>query len=492
LTDHLARRAGTAVVWRATQLFGVQVIFLARLLILARLLSPDDFGLLAIALTVVGFLLAVTDFGMVAALVHRVDSDQRHYDVAWTVGMGRALAVSAVMFATAPLAAGLFDEPRAIDIVRVLAVMPLLDASASIRLADLTRSLEFRSLAVVGIGQALANTVIAIALAPTLGVWALVAGVIAGSAAHSALSYLLAPHRPRLLLDRIALEPLVRFGRWIFVTGLVAQLGSVTLRAVISRELGTAELGLFFLASSLAFLPAQVASEVAGSVAFPLYVRLQTHVRQAARAFQALLSGLAMLLIPASALLIVLAPAVVDNLLDARWAGAAPTIQVLALAGLIGLFGETTVPLLKGFGKPERVAVLEVVQTLLIVLAVLWLARSYGLIGAALALLLAISASQGVSAWYVRRMLPRPFSGIGAPMLFIAAAALLGAAVAWLIDTRVQGITGLLLAAAAGTLLTGALLWAGGRRLPLGLFADLVLAFPQLAFLIPAAPGRRR
>jgi len=127
------------MLWRSAQLAGVKLIFMLRLLILARLLSPEDFGLLAIAVTAVGFLLGVTDIGMIPALVQGRDIDEQQYDAAWTVGLTRALLVVGCVVIAAPLIARIFAEPRATDIIRVLAIRPLLDSAASIKIADLTR-----------------------------------------------------------------------------------------------------------------------------------------------------------------------------------------------------------------------------------------------------------------------------------------------------------------------------------------------------------------
>jgi O-antigen/teichoic acid export membrane protein len=480
MTPPLARRAGRAMTWRASELASVQVIFLVRLLVLARLLSPDDFGLLAMAMTVIAFLMAVTNFGMVPALVQRAANDPRHYDVAWTVGVMRALGVAAAVLVAAPVAAVLFEEPRAVPIIRALALIPLLDAMVSIRLADLTRDLKFRALGGIGVARALVNTVVAISLAPWIGVWALVAGVTAGSAAHLVGSYLLAPHRPRFLFNAEALAPLLRFGRWIFIEGILAQVGSLALRAAIARELGTAALGLFFLASNLAFLPALVASQVAGSVAFPLFVQLKHHLRLLGKAYQTLLSGVALLLVPASILLVVLAPLLVEHLLDERWAGAAPLIQVLALIGLLGLFGETVVPLFQGIGQPARLAVLEFIQASLIALTAGWLARQGGLMGVTAALLLATLVSQLASLTMLHHLLPRPFRGLGPPMLLIVVSAVAGGGMAWGVGALVGGIAGLVSGGASGAMIAALLLWYGDRWLGIPLIRRLAGTFPEL------------
>ena len=106
-------------------------------------------------------------------------------------------------------------------------------------------------------------------------VWGLVGGAIAGALMAVALSYVLAPYRPRLLLTSHAIQPLIRYGRWLFLTGLVAIAASSVTQVVISRQLGPVELGLYFLAAKLAFLPHEVATQVLGDVAFSVYARVQ-------------------------------------------------------------------------------------------------------------------------------------------------------------------------------------------------------------------------
>jgi O-antigen/teichoic acid export membrane protein len=107
---------------------------------------------------VIDVLMRVTNFGMIPALVQRVEADEEHYDVAWTVGILRALAITSVTILAAPIVAQLFAEPRATDIIRVLAIRPLIDAGASIQVARLTRNLHFRSLAFIELPKAVANT----------------------------------------------------------------------------------------------------------------------------------------------------------------------------------------------------------------------------------------------------------------------------------------------------------------------------------------------
>lgn len=489
MKDRIAKVAGTALIWKSVQHAGVKAIFLIRLLILARFLSPKDFGLLAIAVTAIGFLLSVSDFGMVPALVQHSQIDDRHYNAGWTVGFVRAIAISTIVFWGAPFIADIFAEPQAVNILRVLAIRPLLDASASIRLAELIRNLKFRPLAFIKLSEALLNTIVAISLARTFGVWALVAGTLAGSAAYLVMSYLMAPHRPRLSFDTSAVRPLVRFGRWIFMSGLIAVSGGAVLKIVVSRQLGAAELGLYYLAASLAFMPADLASEVAGSVAFPLYSRLQSDIRQATQAFRGMLTGMATLLCPACALLIALAPSMVQDILGPRWAGTIPLIRIIASVSFVGLFGEAIVPILKGLGQPHKVTVIEAVQSALLIVFVWNLTASYGLIGAVIAWLPAIIASQAISGVFAKQILHQPFHRLSVPMLAVVIASGLGALAALGVDSEVGGIVGFVVANLVGFVVIGAALWTLDRLFELGFRRGFAQTFPQVAALVGLAPA---
>lgn len=402
--DDLSRATGTALAWKGGELVALRALSMARLLVVARLLLPEAFGLFAIAQVVVGTLSTLTDVGMVPALVQRRQLDERHRSSAWTVGILRGLAIAGLVALFAPAIASLFGEPTAAPLVRWLGLRPLLEALLSIRIVDLQRSLRFRGLFFLHVPGALVETLLAIGLASRLGAWALVAGVLAGGATQVVLSYLVVPWRPRLAFDRAAIAPLIRFGRWIFASQLVAVAGGAVLQAVVSRRLGTEALGLYYLGIKLAFLPAEVASEVVGRVAFPLYARLQASRRHLRTAFARLSLGTTALLWPAYALLFALAPWV-PELLGERWQGTVPLLRWLAVVGAVGLFGDLVVPLLRAVGRPARVTALEAVQSTALISLAWWLAGTQGLVGAGMAWLVAVGSSQLLAAVFLLRAL---------------------------------------------------------------------------------------
>ncbi len=475
------RAAGPAMLWQAFQMGGVQALYLIRLLVLAILLSPADFGLIAIALASTSFLLNLTNFGLVPAVVQAEHIDESNYHAVWTLEVTRSVVVAALTIVFAPLIAVIFAEPRVIPIVQVLAARPLIESLGSIKVAALNRNLSFRPLAFLKIIEAIFNAVISIALAKFAGVWAMVFGMIGGATSMVIASYILAPYRPRVLFRWSSVQPLLRFGGWLLITGVVAMAGNFGFRIIVSRQVGADGLGLYFLAAQLAFVPSEVASEVVGTVAFPLFARLQDSVQQAARAFQAILTGLIALLFPICAVLIVLAPVLVRDILGTKWDGTVPLIQILSLVTMIGLLGDATIPLVKGFGQPYRVAQIELVQSSSLVLMIWFFASRYGSLGTALAWLPAIIAVQALCLYFVRNIFRDLLKDLRKPLLAVACATAAGMGISYLSVRVLPNVLGLVIACVLAAAASGSLLWLSDQRFSLGLARNMAIAFPQIA-----------
>ena len=470
MTAAAAWDAGTAMRWRALQLAGVQGIYFLRLLVLARLLAPDAFGLVAIAMVAVGIVARVTDLGMIPALVQRGAASTQEFNAAWTVGILRALVIALVLTAFAQPVANLFGEAPAAPVIRALAWRPVIEAAASIGIVRLTQALQFRRLAMIALPAAGVDFGVAVATAPSLGVWALVAGALAGSATTLLLSYALAPHAPRLSLQFAAIRPLIHFGRWVLATGLVALAGSTLSQLAVSRLEGAAALGLYFLAWRVAFTPVDAVSAVVSAVAFPLFARLRDDARETAETFRRLLTGQAIVLLPGYALVFALAPAL-ETALGGRWVGTAPVVRILAVAAVTGILGELLGPLLMGRGRADRAFRLEVVQSGVLIAALYPLVVASGARGAALAWLAGNVAALVVSVAWLRSTIPGGLEIRAQPLLAAVAAAAAAAGTAIALGPLFGPLTGLFVAAAGGLSAAILVLAALERTSNLGLVA---------------------
>jgi O-antigen/teichoic acid export membrane protein len=283
------------------------------------------------------------------------------------------------------------------------------------------------------------------------------------------------------VFDMAPARSLFHFGRWVMFTGAVAVIESAVLRAIISRRLGASELGLYFLAANLAALPNDVVSALVEAVAFPVHARLRTDLRRAAAMFRATVTGMAAALFPVYALLIALAPSLVEQLLGPRWAGAEPVLRLLAVGAVFGISGEATAPMLEGRGEPHKVTALRAIVSITVVLLAWELAGAFGLVGAAAAWVLAQGVMLVGCVAFVRRALAGHAIGLSRPLIGVAMASIAGGTIAFALDRILPGLVGFGVTVVVAWSASMATLWLLDSRLDLGLGRDAERAFPRIA-----------
>lgn len=479
MSPGLARRAGRAALWKGLEIAGNRGVSVLRTVILARLLVPEDFGLLAAGVVTMDVGVQVTTFGMREAVIQRRELNRDHYDAAWTFELVRTALVSGIIMLAAPfIAAHMFGDPRATNVIRALTLAPLLDRAGSIGALTLVRQLRFGPVAAVGLVASVVHASVAIALSHAFGVWAMVIGHLSGVLAQTAGSYVIAPHRPRFSFRVEAARPLLNFGRGVFARQVIDVLGAAILQVVIARRLGTAELGMYFVAARLAFLPREVFKTIGTQVAFPVHAELQLDRDRAERAFRGHLTGTWLILVPLYGVAIALAPALMTHLVGARWMGAVEASRVLALAAMIGPVCDTAMPALLGRGRSDSVAILVAGRSIAMA-SVAWpLAGALGLTGACLAWVLGETLS-AVFAWgALRGVLPEAFRGLAAPGFVIVAAAAVGTAVAVPAGRTLPGLAGVIGAVLLSAAASFATMLVLDRQLRLGLVTEMAHAFP--------------
>src|SRR4051794_37449299 len=241
------KRAGKALLWKAAQLGSSRLLNLITSLVLGRLLTPVDFGIVAIASVAVTTMMTATETGMTNALVQATEREREHYDVAWTIGLIRGSLVCAVLCIAAPYVAALFGDARATPLVRMMAFLPLLNSVNSPHMTDLMRELKFSRIAIVAIAAVVVEVSTSITLAGSMGGGAIIIGKLAGALTTLVASYIVAPYIPRFRPSFASARQLIAFGRWLFAIGLTAVISDFFIKVVVARSLSVAGLGLFSL-----------------------------------------------------------------------------------------------------------------------------------------------------------------------------------------------------------------------------------------------------
>jgi len=368
------------------QLFG-----LARLIILARILAPHDFGLLGIALLTMATLETFSQTGFQTALIQKKEDIRSHLDAAWTVLILRGFILFAILYLIAPYAATFFNAPEAKPIIQVIGFSVLLQAFTNIGVIYFQKELEFNKEFIYQFAGILADFIVAVSAVLILrNVWALVFGLLAGNAARFTVSYLIHPYRPHLSSDWGKAKELFGFGRWILGSSILVFLITQGDDIFVGKLLGVAALGFYQMAYRISNMPATEITHVISQVTFPAYSKLQDDISNLREAYLKVLQLTAFLSFPITGLIFVLAPDFTMIFLGEKWMPIVPAMVVLALWGLIRSIGATTGPIFQGVGKPGIATKLQFARLILLVIIIYPLTIKWGILGASLAVLLSI------------------------------------------------------------------------------------------------------
>ena len=461
-----AHSLGTLVLrgtsWKLGSQIVVQVGRIGFVLFLARLLSPTDFGLVAMALVVTGFVIAFSDLGLGAALVYRQAIDERDRSTVFWVGLGVGLLLTAAGIALAGPLADFYGEPAVQGLMAALSLSFLVTALGATQRALLTREMDFRRLELSTIAGVYVGGAIGVVCASVgWGPWALVVQQLTIAVVSTAVVWLASPWRPHFVFSYPSLRSLGGYGGNVLGTRLTYYAQESALPLIIGRSLGSAALGVFTIAYTIVLVPLTRLAIPVGEVLFPAFSQLQHDRERMTDFWLRALRVLAALSMPAMVGLIVVAPDLIPLVLGEQWDDAVPVVQILAWVGLLQALSAWSGSILMGLGKTNTLFRVSVVFLVLYVLAFL-VGVQWGIIGTAIAYAIASTVLELLYLWLTVYALGisffrplRALAGVGQAALAMAfAAAVLRAA---LVEAEVAPALRLVAVIGSGTVIYVAL-----------------------------------
>lgn len=366
--------------------------------ILARLLTPEHFGIVGIATIAIATLELFSNTGFKKALIQRKEADDDYLNVTWTIAVTRGFVLFAVLFLFAPWIATFFDTVRAISIIRVLALSFLVNGFGNVGTIYFLRNLEFYKVFLFRSCGILANLTVSVSLAFVLrNEWAIVWGMLASHAAVTVASYLLHPFRPRLLLSLSVFKELFGYSKWVVLSAIFAYIPIEGTKIVLTKLTGPAILGAYIVALRFAVLPQTMFNNMMQTVLFPAYAKFQDRPEQLKSVYFRALEFIMFVCIPVSGALIVLANPLVNIFLGNKWISAIAVLRVLALAFLLDVTSNSGMHLFNACGRPDSGFRVTLSRLFALAVAIFPLTTRYGIFGTGLAYL--ISSIVGFAFW---------------------------------------------------------------------------------------------
>jgi O-antigen/teichoic acid export membrane protein len=353
--ESLGKSAAAGTLWLTAQKWLGRLSGLVTIAILTRLISPEEFGIVAAASAMTAFVWLLADSGLSTYLVQVKEINQRLLSTGFWFSLCAGIVLASIIAGAAPLIASAFDLPEAAPVLRGLAVSAFILVLGSVPWALLKRAMRFRLLAEMTLVGVLVGQVVAIVLAfRGAGAWALVLQLLANQVVCCVWGWKAAGWRPGLQFSKSDFVEMAKFGVKVVSVDMVAAIRNAAEAAIISTVLGAAALGYLSIAQRLV----QVAQDLSAAALVPVSTVVFARIRESAGRLQ---SGYLKafgtsysLVAPIMTVIVVAGPLVVPLLFGEGWDLSVPVAQALALAAMLTLGAMLDNGLHFGLGRPGR------------------------------------------------------------------------------------------------------------------------------------------
>jgi len=365
----LKSRAIKGVFWSATERLGPRAVQFVVSIILARLLTPAEFGLIGMLSVFMALGLVMMNSGFGSALIQRQDATKTHYNSVFFANLTLSLVAAGILWLSAPWIAAFYNQPALIDPARALSFNFIFAAFGLIQLTLLTKKMEFKTQAKVRLIAVTASGVVGISMALlNFGIWSLVAQSLSVTLFNSVLLWVYSSWRPTRDFSLQALRELFGFSSRMLASGVLDTIFRNIYNVVIGKLFLPADLGYYTRANSLQQIPAQTMTGVITKVTFPLFSEVQDDPERMKNGFKKAIRAIALVNFPMMFGLMATAGPLVLTLLGEKWRPVIPYLQLLAIVGLFNPLSAVNLNILLAKGRSDLFFRLEIIKKTIVVL----------------------------------------------------------------------------------------------------------------------------
>ncbi len=311
-----------------------------RTLVIARVLSPSQFGIFGIATLMLSLIEILTETGINVVLVQKKEKIEVYINTAWIISIGRGLLIFLAIFLSAGFVSNFFKSEEAKNLLILISFVPLIRGFINPSVAKFQKELNFRKEFFYRISIVIVETVISLVLVlitkdPISLVWALVGGAVF----EVIVSFLIVKPRPAFTFDKKIFKDIFSHSKWITTSGIFNYLFSNGDNIVVGRVLGTSSLGIYDMAYTIALLPTTELAEVVAKVTFPVYVQFSEDKKRLRRAYLKTTFLVSVLTLPLVIVFIIFPTQLISIILGDKWLEAAPILQIMSIFAFVsGVF----------------------------------------------------------------------------------------------------------------------------------------------------------
>ena len=388
MADSLRSKTLHALSWSFLESVGLQGVRFVIGIVLARLLFPEQYGLIGMLTIFMAVAQSFLESGFGAALIQKREATPTDICSIFYFNIVVGVAAAGLLCLVAPWIAAFYNQPILTPLTRALSLSIVINSFGLIQTTILTKQVDFKTQTKVSLIAGALSGIIGVTMAVTgFGLWSLVVQQISSAFFRTVFLWLLNAWRPALIFSLKSLREMFSFGSRMLASGLLDQIFSNIYLLVIGKFFSATDLGFFTRAKTFGDLPSQTLSGMVGRVTFPVFSTIQDDPGRLKRGMKKALTTLVLVNFPMMIGLAVIARPLVLVLLTEKWAESIPYLQLLCVLGLLFPLHVINLNLLQALGRSELYLRLEIIKKILIVIniavTVRWgiFAMIYGMIG---------------------------------------------------------------------------------------------------------------
>lgn len=405
MSDSLKTKTVHGVAWSFVERFSVQGVTFLLELIIARIIGPESYGLIAM----LGIFMAVSqvfiDGGFSSALIQRKERDEADFSTVFYINLGISIVVYCVLFLIAPLISRFFDEPLLTAITRIYSLNLILNSLVAVNKTKLTIAVDFKTQSKISFLSAVLSGVVGLSLALMgCGVWSLVWQALASAAFNVMFSFYYVRWCPTTGFSADSFKRLFSFGSKLLLATLISSLYSRIYDVVIGKKFSSTHLGLYSRADKFNQFAATNISGILSRVSFPVLSEIQNDDARLLSVYKQYIKMSALVLFPLILGMAGVASPMIKALLGDEWMGCVPMLQVLCLAYVWDCVIMVNLNLIYVKGHSDYVLRLEVVKKL-IAFGILLVSMNFGLLAICWGRVIYSLIAFYLNTYYTRRLL---------------------------------------------------------------------------------------
>ena len=352
MTGSLKKKAASGMIWTAIQRYSTMIIQFISGIILARLLTPHDYGCIGMLMIFMVLAEAFIDGGFGSALIQKKRPTQEDYSTIFFWNIGMAVLLYAILFLSAPAISKFYNIPLLCNVLRVQGIILFIYAFNIVQRNQLQKKMNFKVLSIVTIITSITSLIVTIVLAYLgFGVWALVAQHILVAFIPALVFWFYIKWRPQLTFSWQSFKELFSFGFYMFLTNLLNQFGNQVQGLLIGKFYSSSVMGYYSKAKSTERLASHSISQTISQVSYPLYAEVQDDKKALSAIMKKMTMALSYITFPLLFVLLLCAKPIFLLLYSDRWLESVPYFQILCFAGLAGSLQSVNNQAIAAIGK---------------------------------------------------------------------------------------------------------------------------------------------